>query len=77
MITTVTMGIDEFRQLEEKAKAFDRHVMSKDILVIKVPYGNDYYYSAELSEVFEKISKDVSRVEDYAESWRKKAENCK
>lgn len=67
------MPLERFKELEAKEKAFDQHVLKQDIIMIRLPYGSDYFYSATLDEVFSEMKKEIKQVSEYAESWRQKA----
>ena len=71
--TTVTMSLERYKELEATEKAFNKMVTSKEVVIIQVPYGNIYYFDASLQQAFEYINKDIERMSEYAEEWRKKA----
>lgn len=70
---TVTMTLSRYKELEAKELAFEQHQAKKDILLIRLPYGSDYYYSATLDEVFAQMKKEIEYVSGLAETWRVKA----
>ncbi len=73
MATTVTMSLEEFKELEGKAKAFDECINKKEVLMFHVPYGSEYFISPSLDEFFVQIRGEIKEVSELAETWRLKA----
>lgn len=73
MSTTVTMDLARFKELEGKEKAFEGMLNNREMIVIHVPYGPDYFIHVSQEQAFEQIKKEIKQVSDLAESWRQKA----